>query len=181
MIRNGEICAFLRDLSSNGTFVNGTLVSCNQVVELKERDEVRVESTRFTFQSIGLFHRTFAEEYILLDLLKGHIGEVFACQEKSTGERFAMKKHRFSAIPTFAQRTDKSVTAKLNLMGLCHKNIMFMKEAFEDDTSSSYVTQIADKGELFGLIVRKSKLSEDETRHIFRQLFDAVKYLVSVF
>ncbi|KAL2277333.1 hypothetical protein FJTKL_00053 [Diaporthe vaccinii] len=53
-----------------------------------------------------------------------------------------------------------------------------MKEAFAGDASSSHVTKIAERGDLYDLIVRKSKLSEDETRRIFSQLFDAVKYLV---
>lgn len=92
-----------------------------------------------------------------------------------------MIKRTFSPDPTSDQDTRVKIAAELNLMGLCHRNILFMKEAFEDDVSSSHVTQIAEKGELFRLIVRKTKLSEDETRHIFKQLFDAVKYMVSVF
>lgn len=140
-----------------------------------------IDGARFLFHPPGPIHRTFNQQYTLLNLIgKGHIGQVFACQEKSTGERFAVKKHSFLPDPKSDQRKKESVAAELNLMGLCHRNIMFMKEAFVDDGSSSHITQIAEKGELFNLIVRKSKLSEDETRHIFKQLFDAVKYLVSV-
>lgn len=181
--RNGQLCVFLRDLSSNGTFVNQAVVGCNQVVELKDRDEITiVDSAQFWFLRANIIYRTFAEQYTLLNFLgKGHIGKVFGCQESTTGERFAVKKHNFSRVPNSDQGTKESIAAGLNLMGLCHRNIIFMKEAFEDDSSSSHVTQIAEKGGLFDLIVRKSKLSEEETRYIFKQLFDAVKYLVSVF
>lgn len=141
-----------------------------------------IDGARFLFHPPGPIRRTFNQQYTVLNLIgKGHIGQVFACLKKSTGDRFAVKKH---SLPDPKSDKDKgkedSVAAELNLMGLCHRNIIFMKEAFFDDGSSYHVTQIAEKGELFNLIVRKTKLSEDETRHIFKQLFDAVKYLVSV-
>lgn len=152
------------------------------MVELKDGDEVTiVDSARFLFQSPGPIRRTFDQQYMLLDFIrKGHLGKVFVCKERSTGERFAVKKHEFSPNHDSDRAKKESIVAELNLMGLCHKNIMFMKEAFADDSSSSHITQFAQFGELFDLIVRKSKLSEDDTRHIFKQLFDAVKYLVSV-
>lgn len=291
-VHNDQVCVFLRDLSSNGTLVNQTLVGCNQWVELKDGDEVTfvqpqqwdasrkaeamqqeqrkaqrhllmqeslrmqygsvgsdkgqeksmlkltqhldqldnfrghdghrqddrtnnvllkkfnndwnqvdkleemqeifttkneatisgetLESPRFIFQQAGPRHSTFSQRYTLLDFLgKGHLGKVFSCKENATGELFAVKRHEFPATPS-GRGTKESIAAELNLMGLCHKNIMFMKEAFSDDYSSSHVTQLAKGGELFDLLVRKSKLSEGETRHIFRQLFAAVKYLVSI-
>ncbi|KAG6365290.1 hypothetical protein INS49_006899 [Diaporthe citri] len=179
VIRNGQVCVFLRDLSSNGTFVNENVVGCNQVLELKDWDLITiVDNAQLLFNSSLPIHRTFGQQYSTLNLIgKGHIGQVFACREKSTGKRFAVKKHSFSPVPKFDQRKKECIAAELNLMGLCHRNIMFMKEAFVDNGSSSHVTQIAKKGELFNLIVTKSRLSEHETRHVFKQLFDAVKYL----
>lgn len=173
---------FLRDTSSNGTFINQSVVGCNKAVELKDGDEVMiVDSARFLFRPLGPTHRDFTQQYVLLDFIqKGHLGKVFVCKERSTGERFAVKKHEFSPIPTSDQRKKESIAEELNLMGLCHRNIISMKEAFSDDASSSHVTQLAQEGELFDLIVMKTKFSEDETRHIFKQLFDAVKYLVSI-
>lgn len=179
--RDAQVCVFLRDLSSRGTFVNQTLVGCNRVVELKDGDEINIfDSAQFVFRPSGLIRRSFALHYTRLECLgNGHLGKVFLCIEKSTGKRFAVKIYELSATRS-EQGLKESITAELNLMGLCHRNIIFMKEAFEDKLSSSHVIQIAEKGDLFGFIVRKSKLSEDETRHIFKQLFDAVKYLVSV-
>lgn len=180
VVRHGQVCVFLRDLSSNGTSVNEIPVGCNKVVELKDGDEITIfGNARFLFRSSDQVHRSFAQHYMLLDFLgKGHLGKVFVCKEKSTGERFAVKNTEFSATVS-EQGMKEGIAAELNLMGLCHRNIIFMKEAFADHISSSHVTQIAGKGDLFGFIVRKSKLSEVETRHIFKQLFDAVKYLVS--
>ncbi|KAI7783886.1 hypothetical protein LA080_011148 [Diaporthe eres] len=178
--RNGQVCVFLRDLSSNGTFVNQSVVGCNKVVELKNGDEITIiDTARFRFYQAKTIYRSFAQQYSLLDTLgKGDIGRVFVCQEKSTGQRFAVKKYTFSPDAKSDQDVKESIAAELNLMGLCHRNITFMKEAFAGDASSSHVTKIAERGDLYDLIVRKSKLSEDETRRIFSQLFDAVKYLV---
>lgn len=181
--RNGQVCAFLRDLSSNGTFVNQTVVGCNQEVGLEDGDEITIsDSARFRFCRVETTCRSFPQQYNILNTLgKGDIGRVFVCQEKSTGKRFAVKKYNFSPDPKSDQDVKESAAAELNLIGLCHRNIIFMKEAFAGDGSCSHVIQIAERGELFDLIVRKSRLSEDETRHIFKQLFDAVKYLVSAF
>lgn len=161
---------FLRDTSSNGTLINQSVVGCNKAVELKSGDEVMiVDSARFLFRPHGPTHRAFTQQYVLLDFIKkGHLGKAFVCKERSTGERLAVKKHEFSQIPTSDQGEKESIAAELNLMGLCHRNIVSMKEAFADDASSSHVTQLAQEGELFDLIVMKTKFSEDETRHIIQ-------------
>lgn len=159
------------------------MVGRNQVVELKDGDEIAiVDGATFRFHRQDTIYRTFSQQYALLNALeKGRIGRVFMCKEKSTGERFAVKKYSFSPTPESDQDTKESIEAELNLMGICHRNIIFIREAFVGDASCSHVTQIAENGDLFDMIVRKLKLSEDETRHIFKQLFDAIKYLVSVF
>lgn len=181
--RNGQVCVFLRDLSSNGTLVNQKGVGCNQVVELKDRDEITIsDSARFWFCRPGTIYRNFAQHYTFRhEVGKENISRVFVCQEKSTRQHFAVKKRTFSPDPKSDQDTKEKIAAELNLMGLCHRNIIFLKEAFAGDSLCFHVTQIAKKGDLFDLITRKSKLSEDETRHISKQLFEAVNYLVSVF
>jgi serine/threonine-protein kinase CHEK2 len=180
VVCNDHVCVFLRDLSTNGTFVNEALVGCNRDVQLQDEDEVAVsENARFLFQAPSPIRRTFTEQYTVLNSLgKGHLGQVYACVEKSTGRRFAVKRYGFRA-GMVRGNVEEGIMAEMTLMGLRHENIVFIKEAFSDRGSSSLVTQIAEEGDLFGFIVRKSKLSEDEARHIFKQLFDAVKYLVS--
>jgi hypothetical protein len=39
--------------------------------------------------------------------------------------------------------------------------------------------ELAPEGELFNWVVMKKKLSENETRKVFVQLFQGIKYLVS--
>lgn len=182
VVCNGRVRVFLEDLSSNGTFINENLVGCNRDVELKDRDEIGIlDSARFIFHQHHSIQPLFLSKYTLLEQIgKGHVGEVFLCTEKSTGERFAVKIFT-SSFPYSDHVKKDGMVAELNLMGICHRNIMSIKEAFREKQASFHVTQIAEKGELFNLIVTKSKLSEGETRRIFKQLFDAVKYLVSIF
>jgi len=56
-----------------------------------------------------------------------------------------------------------------------------LKDTFDEDDGIFLVLELAPEGELFNWIVMKQKLSETETRKVFVQLFQAVKYLVSVF
>lgn len=66
------------------------------------------------------------------------------------------------------------------LQELSHSNIIALHDVFSSkDQNLNLVLELAPEGELFNLIVTKQKLSEEETRHVFRQLFDGLKYLVS--
>lgn len=179
LVHDGRVSVLLRDFSSNGTLVNKFVLGFNQFTELKDGDEILItESARFVFRSSNPNRRTFARLYTLMEPLgKGHAGEVFACQEDSTGQRFAVK--RYTANKGSPLEEEK-IVAELHLMGLRHRNIIFMKEIFYEDESNLHVMQIAEKGNLFDLVLRKSRIPENETRTIFTQLLDAVKYLVSV-
>lgn len=65
------------------------------------------------------------------------------------------------------------------LMGVNHPNLLCLKDTFDETDGVYLVLELAPEGELFNLIVSKQKFSENETRHIFLQLFEGLKYLVS--
>jgi len=67
------------------------------------------------------------------------------------------------------------------LMSVSHPSLLCLKDNFEEDDGVYLVLELAPEGDLFNLVVMKQKLSEDETRKVFNQLFQAVKYLVSLF
>lgn len=171
----------MEDLSSNGTFVNEAIIGRNQRRELKEGDEIAVlDKARFIFkyprarQSNG-----FSQQYTLLEQLgKGHFAEVFLCVEKATGKRYAVK--IFTKAPGVG---DKSKENGLQLeiavlMGVSHPNVLCLKDTFNEENAVFLVLELAAEGELFNYIVMKQKLSEDETRKLFTQLFQGIKYLV---
>lgn len=172
--------AVLEDLSSNGTYVNEAIVGRNQRRELKEQDEIAIlNDVRFVFK-YPKSRRTsaFLMQYEVLQKLgKGHFAEVFMCVERSSGQRYAVK--------VFAKRPgmeDKSKTTGLQqeiavLMGVNHPNVLCLKDTFDEPDAVKLVLELAPEGELFNFIIRKQKLTEAETRKLFLQLFQGVKYL----
>ena len=52
--------------------------------------------------------------------------------------------------------------------------------SFDEEDGVYLVLELAPEGELFNLIVRRGKLPEGDARKLFTQLFQGVKYLVSV-
>eukprot|EP00042_Codosiga_hollandica_P052729 m.675365 g.675365 ORF g.675365 m.675365 type:complete len:354 (+) comp58552_c2_seq23:515-1576(+) len=63
------------------------------------------------------------------------------------------------------------------LKTLKHPNVIGIEEMYDTEDSLNIVLELAAGGELFDRIVEAQKFSEDETKFIFHQLFNAVKYL----
>ncbi|RYP54807.1 hypothetical protein DL769_010291 [Monosporascus sp. CRB-8-3] len=172
--------AVLEDLSSNGTFVNEAIVGRNQRRELQEQDEIAVlDRARFIFRyPRSRTSSAFLQQYTLLERLgKGHFAEVFLCVEKSTGQRYAVK--IFTKRPGVEERskTDGLQQEIAVLMGVCHPNVLCLKDTFNEKNAVYLVLELAPEGELFNYIVMKQKLTEDEARKLFVQLFQGIKYL----
>jgi len=180
--KKGDVVAILEDLSSNGTFVNDAIVGRNKHRELEDGDEVSVlNEARFVFR----YPRTrdtnkFSQQYrILQQLGKGHFATVYLCVERATGKQFAAKV--FEKRPGDSQKTQTDTLQQeiALLMGVNHPNLLCLKDIFDENDGAYLILELAPEGELFNLIVSKQKLSEPETRHVFRQLFEGLKYLVS--
>jgi serine/threonine-protein kinase Chk2 len=56
--------------------------------------------------------------------------------------------------------------------------MLCLKDAIHEPSAVYLVLELAAEGELFNCIVAKQKLTEAETRKVFIQLFQGVKYLV---
>ncbi|ODA82968.1 hypothetical protein RJ55_01477 [Drechmeria coniospora] len=172
--------AIVEDLSSNGTFVNEAIVGRNQRRELEDQDEIAVHGkARFVFRYPRSRHTSaFLQQYTLKEKLgKGHFAEVYLCVEKATGQRYAVK--IFTKHPGVEDRTKtEGLQQEIGvLMGVSHPNVLCLKDTFNERDRVYLVLELAPEGELFNFIVMKQKLSECETRKLFRQLFQGVKYL----
>lgn len=180
--KGNDTVAVVEDLSQNGTFVNEAFIGRNQRRELEDQDEIAVHGqARFIFRyPRNRETSAFLQQYTLLQKLgKGHFAEVYLCVEKTTGQRFAVK--IFTKNPGM---DDKSKTEGLQqeigvLMGVSHPNVLCLKDTFYERDRVYLVLELAAEGELFNHIVMKQKLSEAETRKLFVQLFQGIKYLVS--
>ncbi|KAI3393617.1 hypothetical protein diail_3881 [Diaporthe ilicicola] len=175
-----DTVAIVEDLSSNGTFVNEAIIGRNQRRELKEGDEIAVlDKARFIFKyPRARQSNAFLQQYTLLEQLgKGHFAEVFLCVEKATGKRYAVK--IFTKTPGVEDRskTDGLQQEIAVLMGVSHPNVLCLKDTFNEKHAVFLVLELAAEGELFNFIVMKQKLTEEETRKLFKQLFQGIKYL----
>jgi serine/threonine-protein kinase Chk2 len=180
--KGDDVVAVVEDLSTNGTFVNSAYLKRNERRELQEGDEVAVtqSSPGFIFRYPRYRHgKSFAQQYKMMQRLgSGHFAQVFMCAEKSTGTCYAVK--RFTKDPDVDERSKYEGLHQevAMLMGISHPNILCLKETFNEPEAVYVVLELAPNGELFNYIVQHQKLSEDQTRKVFAQLFDGIKYLV---
>ena len=173
----------LEDLSSNGTFVNEALVGRNKRRELQEGDEITLlEDTRFAFRyprsrESSAFHKRYR---ILQQLGKGHFAAVFLCVDKASGQRYAVKRFEKRAGDTGGKSEALQLEIAV-LMGVSHPNLLCLKDTFDEADGVYLVLELAPEGELFNWIVMHQKLSEEDSRKVFIQLLQGLKYLVGFF
>jgi serine/threonine-protein kinase Chk2 len=182
--KRNDTVAVLEDISSNGTKVNGATMQRNDRRELREGDEIWVTSASagFIFRYPRCRHgKPFAQQYAMKqELGSGHFAQVFLCNEKSTGDCYAVK--RFTKkLEDEKIKYDGLHQEVAMLMGISHPNILCLKETFNEPEAVYVVLELAPEGELFQYITTHQKLTEAESRKVFRQLFEGMKYLVSIF
>lgn len=179
--KRNDTVAVLEDISSNGTKVNGATMQRNDRRELREGDEIWVTSASagFIFRYPRCRHgKPFAQQYAMKqELGSGHFAQVFLCNEKSTGDCYAVK--RFTKKPDVDEKAkyDGLHQEVAMLMGISHVNILCLKETFNEPEAVYVVLELAPEGELFQYITVHQKLTEAETRKVFLQLFEGIKYL----
>ena len=98
--------------------------------------------------------------------------------------RFAVKHFERRSKGPNAAAEEKSKVDGLQqeiavLMSVSHPSMLCLKDTFNEKDGVYLVLELAAEGELFNWIVMKQRLSEAETRKVFVQLFQGVKYLVS--
>lgn len=179
--KKGDVVAMLEDLSSNGTFVNDAIVGRNKHRALEDGDEISIlNEARFCFRYPQTkVTNSFRQQYKILQALgEGHFAAVYLCVDRASGQQYAVKWFRRRSSESQKAQTDSLQQEIALLMSINHPSLLCLKETFDENDGVYLVTELAREGELFNLIVSKQKLSEDETRHIFRQLFEGLKYLV---
>jgi serine/threonine-protein kinase Chk2 len=181
--KGGDAIAVLEDLSGNGTFVNDTIVGRNKRRELQEGDEISIlDEARFVFRYPSYRDTNgFRQQYVIQEQLgKGHFASVYLCVEKNSGMRYAVKKFEKRTGPGEKSKVDGLQQEIAVLMGVSHPTLLCLKDTFDEADGVYLVLELAPEGELFNWIVMKQKLTEVEARKVFVQLFQGVKYLVSL-
>jgi serine/threonine-protein kinase Chk2 len=171
--------AVVEDLSANGTAVNGVIVGRNNLLELRDNDEVRVaDEAHFLFRYSTHNTPRFEQHYIMRDMVgKGHFATVHSCTERATKVVYAVKiveKEDKDSIKELALRREIGL-----LMSVCHPGIILLQDAFEDSDNIFLVLEFASEGDLFHHIATGGKLAEDVGRKIAVQILQALQFLAS--
>lgn len=174
--------AVVEDLSSNGTFIKESIIGRNKRRQLEDGDEIQIlDDARFVFRYPKLRETSkFLQKFTVLEKLgSGHYATVYLCVERATGQRFAVKIFTRKPGAGEKQRIEGLQQEIAILMGVSHPNMLCLKDTFDEPDATYLVLELAAEGELFNWIVKKGKLTEEETRKVFTQLFEGLKYLVS--
>ncbi|SAL99556.1 hypothetical protein [Absidia glauca] len=188
---------YLKDLSSNGTFVNGVsvghmnraLLRTGDRIQLYRRDCFDDEDIRHSFYRILLppnfevteFHSAYRVGRVLG---KGSFASVYkASSRHETPEgsqpRFvavkAIRKSRCSQKPRLLPSVIQEIGILMSLEA--HPCVIKIERVFDEPKHIYLVLEYVSGGDLFDLVARNGGLCESDTRFIFFQLFAGIKFL----
>jgi len=196
----GRQAVFVKDLSTNGTFVNGTLVGKGNTCLVRDGDRISfATSCEFITKYNGKAAHSgasFFDKYILSSkvLGTGHYAQVKEAVCRENGKICAVKifnprKHTLgskSKIQSNEADDEVKLDRELDILTkLDHQNIVgfygaFLEPVSRDTVTTYLVLEEVNGGELFKRIVSKGKLRQDETQNIMCQLLTGLKYLHSM-
>ncbi|VEU20562.1 DEKNAAC101488 [Brettanomyces naardenensis] len=190
-IVNGQEVLYLKDLSSNGTFVNGTLAGKGNTCLIRNGDRLGFASScQYIVKYSESKNRaaSFFDSYILSDnvLGTGHYAQVREAVCRKTGEVCAVKIFNPSKHSAAGEEDTVKFNRELDILTkLDHPNVVkfygtFLEPVSEDQMTTYLVLEKVNGGELFNRVVKKGKLGQDETQDITRQLLTGLKYLHSM-
>lgn len=176
---------FLKDRSSNGTWVNGHRVGRDQMWPLEHNAEICFAGPNkkvFVFMSAEAgesFPEELTSRYTVSKVLgRGATGEV------RLGFRIP-DLHRV-AIKIICKRTTITNTNNSNIMNevkilqaVSHPCIINLEHVIDSQDYLYIVLELAEGGELFDKIIEKTKFNESEAKVHFYQICSAIEYLHS--
>ncbi|KAK6456917.1 kinase-like domain-containing protein [Scheffersomyces xylosifermentans] len=187
---------YIIDLSSNGLYINDEKLGKGPPgVLLRSGDKIAFAKTggsyiiRYTEDIVSkeqskTYKKTFFEDYILGNQLgSGHYAVVKEARDRSTGDIVAVKIFHPNKQATNRSTEEAKLQQEMNLLiSINHPNIVkFISHYIEPINQHSVTTYLVlekmNSGELFQRIINKSKLRQNETKSIFRQLLSGLQYL----
>ncbi|CAH8532761.1 unnamed protein product [Dicrocoelium dendriticum] len=179
---------FIQDLSSNGTFVNGSKLGRGIIQPLNNNDEISLSLKDFKCfifwdpNSVRDSHpREVTDHYTVSKLIgRGACGEVRLAFEKNSCIKRAMKivhKKTFAHSKSgnaFVHRVQSEVDI---LLKLSHPCIIRIHDVIDTADTLYMILELVEGGELFDRIITLGKLSEPDVKFLFVQIAIAVKYL----
>ncbi|KAF9497953.1 kinase-like protein [Pleurotus eryngii] len=199
-------CVTVQDLSSNGTFINGTKIGRGNTKILREGSELAfgtctpqivnggIEDYRFVYRHLAAGPPTegLYKYYDLCNELgKGSFATVMKAVHLATGEWVAIKMiqdKKANAAGTNANADGNGTTRhqafmrEISIMEqLKHPNICELKEVYmQPNGDINLVLELVEGGDLLDYILTRHGLAEDDAKHITYQICDALAYIHSL-
>ncbi|KAJ1963194.1 hypothetical protein IWQ62_003291 [Dispira parvispora] len=193
------VAVFIQDLSTNGTFVNGTLLGKNNRTLLMHGDTVafpkpagtrQSQDADYIFQSVLAHRQTPTNTGMEINCPElqnrydvkhtvgtGNFSVVKLAIEKTSGDSYACKiirKKKFSMQPKVMSSFAREVQI---LSTISHSNIIRYHEVFENEQYLCIMTEFVSGADLLSMITEQAKVTEHMGRGIFYQLCSAIEYL----
>jgi len=184
------VLVFVQDLSSNGTYVNGSKVGNGKIMLLPNGAElVIVQKTENNDPISFIFSATsrnskgelgaLEDKYDIRETLgTGNFAAVKLCIDKTNGSKYAIKvidKKKY--LKNAPSRKDSLMDEVKILQSISHPNIISIHEVFDTEKTLYIVLELVTGGELFDKIIESGKFSEILAKRLFIQLLSAVDYL----
>ncbi|KAJ3539343.1 hypothetical protein NM688_g6374 [Phlebia brevispora] len=182
-----ESSVALRDLSTNGTYVNGISPGKGNSVFLAEGDKVVLGqrgSEGYVYRQVSDVGSTLEAYYQTISLVgSGGFGKVYKVVSRTTGRIYACKIIGVKRLlRAFADRSDaKEVVMRevTILERIQHPNVCQVKEWFYNHAKLNVVLEWMDGGDLLHYILRLGALPEAEARRISYHVCDALSVQMS--
>eukprot|EP00727_Mastigamoeba_balamuthi_P012725 m51a1_g8075 FHA domain-containing protein (528) ;mRNA; r:186748-188806 len=180
----------IKDSSTNGTFLNGErlkrdvqkIIDHGSDVSMLDPKRQGVDNILFTFIDVAA-EQAESEEggpqslYDFQQVLgTGNFAVVRLVTERSTGTKYAMKVIE-KRNATSSKRPEAIMDEIKILQAVSHPNIISVHQVFHTTKRIFLVLELVTGGELFDAIITEGKFTEERSRNIARQMFDAIKYL----
>ena len=140
---------------------------------LKKNDIIFFDFENFPFQESNHFN-----QYEFIKWIKsGGYGQVFVAKHVVSKKEYAIKQINitdFSSEEIYNLSRENMILRSMN-----HKNIIKCYHSFAYNNKYYTVMEFARGGELYLLLNEKGKLSENDTKKIFKQIYNAVLYIHS--
>jgi len=181
---------FVKDLSSNGTWVNGHKIGKGLQFPLEHNAEICFAGQFkkvFVFMSNEGQTETFPSEltssYTVSKMLgRGACGEVRLGFRIPDLKRVAIKiinKRTCSTISSMSNSNEEVMNEVRILQSVSHPNIINLEDVIDTKDFLYIILELAEGGELFDKIIDKSRLNETEAKLYFYQMASAISYLHS--
>jgi len=119
------------------------------------------------------------EDYYILEenqmLGKGCFAEVFRCQERATGDHWAVKVIDTSTLTREENRTLDEELSCMNLVR--HPNVVFLKDVFETSSKVYIVMDLLEGGTIIDRINERGAFSAHQAKSVTRNILEGISYL----